>query len=121
MITNIRLDLDDDQRRQVASLLTGKPVRRLATRQEIVRFVEEAFEMELRARRWESEPVGARGADTPEPETAGTRSAVDETLHRVRNRDRDTLPEFCDSDCCTQNRLLLNRVNVLQHRLDKSR
>jgi hypothetical protein len=39
MITNIRLELDDDARRALASLIAGKPVKRLATRAEVCDFV----------------------------------------------------------------------------------
>ncbi len=106
MKTIVHLDLDDDQRRQVASLLAGKPVKRLATRQEIVKFVKDAFIVELAARQYESAP------DTSE---------ADRVLHTIRNRDKDAQPEFCSNDCCRRNDLLQSRVNVLQHRLDTGR
>lgn len=40
MITNLRIELDDDQRRQLADLLDGKQTKRMASRADVCQVVE---------------------------------------------------------------------------------
>lgn len=102
MNVNVKLSLDDDERRALASYLVGKPVKRLATRAEVNEIVKDLLAgVTILGNR----PATPRYPEESDPEAV----SVDET---------GTPAEFCSDDCCRRNDLLQTRVNRLQHRLD---
>ena len=69
MIVNVRLDVTDDQRRALASLLAGRPVRRMATRAEVVDLLGAALA---------GLSEGGTGTSAPPPEAPGAKAGMTE-------------------------------------------
>lgn len=103
MITNIRIELDDNQRRRIASAISGKPVKRLASRAEIKQLVMDLL---------------VAGALSPATSPDQVSTSPDRVPEPPEARDAGVPDSYCSDDCCRQNQLLQSRVNVLQHRLD---
>jgi len=107
MNVNVKLSIDDDTRRAIASYIAGKPVKRLATRADVNRLVNELLLLAIAGR-------------APKPAPAPREiDLLDPTTHHIAHGGEPG--EFCSDDCCRANDLLRSRMNVLQHRLDTMR
>lgn len=105
MNVNVKLSLDDDQRRRLASYIAGKPVKRLATRGDVNAIVQELLQSALKGR-------------SPAPRD---HDPYDDLVASGGLPEAQPPVTACSDECCLQNRLLLDRVNVLQGKLDSLR
>ena len=96
MNVNVKLSLTDEQRNVLKRRLTGKDVKAMISRKEVNELVQDFIASLLTG-------------DAPETPEA----PADEQLDLTFNGGHD--------DCCKANKLLLTRINRLQHALDTGR
>ncbi len=108
MNVNVKISISDEDRNVMFRRLTGKNTKGMVSRADVNEWVKEQLENFLRLGSPTTEQIGDAVAD----------AMADSISDNVRIEDytREEIEEIVK-----QNKLLLTRVNILQHRLDTKR